>query len=177
MSKHKPDAKEAFQDFCDMWDQACENGIFDDAPEEPNHQRSTLGFGTTPREEESDFEHDDPYHNYKDYEDELMQEEEIANPVFPDSVGNDSSFPKPVWVGMDGAFDKLVNLKKKLYDIECKLAEEYGGGKKWVEKNYQPNSKKLLSQIESIRRQADDLSNTLGLESEPKASMRKISKK
>lgn len=180
----KPDARDQFQDYCDMWNDACESGLFDDAEDE-SPQKSILGFGTSPRQPleededvESDFEHDDPYHNYLptvlDEEDEsLLQEEETPNPVYPASTGADSAQPKPVWVGMNPAFQKLVELKQKLYDIECKLAEVHGGGKKWVEKCHHPDDKKLLAQLESLRRQADTLSNQLGLEDEPKDSMYK----
>lgn len=183
----KRDNTNEFEDFCDMWDQACEEGIFDDAPGLPPMQ---LGNGLAAKmgiydDLEEDMEGDEADYSYlagTDTEDDLLQEERkgksktTPNPIYPDSSGPDMSRPRPVWVEMD-AFEKLAELKYKLYDIECKLGEEDAGGKRWHEKVHEVGGKKLLSQIDSLKKQIDDLSDSLGLEDEPEQSVWKVERR
>jgi hypothetical protein len=186
----KRDHTEDFRDFCDLWSKACDDGIFDDAPSLPPPQ---LGNGLAAKmgiydDIEEGEEYDDEEAAYysrmagTETEEDLLQEAEekrskkTPNPIYPDSAGPDMSRPRPVWIEMD-AFEKLDELKRKLYDIECKLGEEDAGGKKWNEKVHEQGGKKLLTQIESLKKQIDDLSDTLGLEDEPDQSMWKVGKR
>jgi hypothetical protein len=180
----KRDHTEDFRDFCDLWSKACEDGIFDDAPALPPPQlgdglAAKMGIYDDLEEDQEEPDGDEAYYSYMagtETEDDLLQEETkrskkvTPNPIYPDSAGADMSRPRPVWVEMD-AFEKIDELKRKLYDIECKLGEDDAGGKKWNEKVHQPGGKKLLTQIESLKKQIDDLSDSLGLEDEPDQSM------
>ena len=46
------DYKGEFENWCDKWDQAQQEGIFDDMPEQEVDNNQILGFGTTPRDED-----------------------------------------------------------------------------------------------------------------------------
>jgi hypothetical protein len=147
-----------------MWDKAQQDDIF---PEPTKAQPS-------PVEEEFD---DDPYSQYysnidrmSEEDDSLLHEGKTPNPVFPDSVGKDQNFPMAPWTNTK-ALQEVMDLKKELYDVECKLNTQDAGGKKWSLKPVKTNDKQLWNKIESIRKRIDVLSDSLGLEDEPDASM------
>lgn len=156
------DHRDEFQNWCNLWDQALEDEVFPTTPSE----------APAPIEKDVDT---DPYYDYLDSELEAQvlheSKKRTPNPIYPDSVGKDQESAKP-WPESK-CFQKVLELKLKLYDIECKLSETYGGGKKWNQKSVQQEAKldrKLLSQIDSLRKQIDQLSDNLGIEDEPSRS-------
>lgn len=165
-----------FENWVDLWDQACKNKIFPTQHKEDeraDYIAQRLGHDTPDEVERTG----DPYFDYLDstLEDEgLLQESKTpkkvsANPIYPDSVGKDSDHPAAVWVS-EKIVEEIVDLKKKLYEIECKMNAEEAGGKKWTEKVYDSDDKKLMTQIDSVRKKIDSLSNLLGLKDEPTSS-------
>jgi hypothetical protein len=170
------DHRDEFDNWCNLWDKAQQDGVFPVEEEKP--EAELPAFLREPEVES------DPYYDYLDSDMEgLIQEstqkssksKKSANPIYPDSVGKDQE-PSNPWL-RNNLFERVSELKQRLYDIECKFNTESAGGKKWVEKaefnNFREN-KKLLTQIDSLRKQIDDLSDTLGIQDEPPQSMRKI---
>lgn len=176
------DSRQNFEDYCKLWDKACEDGVFAGVEAPPPTHTSYLGLGTSgPNPDHADLypEEDvfldekliqeragDPYFDYLKV---LLAEGKSANPIYPDSVGKDQDAPKPAWVD-EKVFEEVEKLKKQLYDLEVKLNTEEAGGKKWVEKCHHPETKKVWTQIESMRKRIDTLSNNLGLKDEPSQS-------
>ena len=160
----KKDHKEDLMDWQDLWDAACQKGIFPEAPK------------LDPLPADYDDAAGDYYNNIdrEAAEAGLLREEtgenDSANPVFPDSVGKDSCVHKTPWVDED-AVEAVAELKRKLYDVECKLNAKDAGGSKWHEKPVEVEDKALWKQIESMREKIDKLSNGLGLKDEPKTSL------
>ena len=155
--------QDEFEKWADLWDQALKS---DDFKEDGSgfsiptaHQN--VGMNTTPQ----DFY----WNNLESNADQMLTEEETPNPVYPDSIGKDQDNPKPAWVKED-LVEEISDLKRKLYDLEVKLGKEYGGGEKWVEKCHHPKDQDLLSQIEKLKTQIDNVSNSLGTEDETKMS-------
>jgi hypothetical protein len=88
------------------------------------------------------------------------------NPVYPDSVGADCEQPKSAWVQED-LLKELEGLKNKLFKLENKVAE-LGVSKKGVqEPKTMVFGEKLSSQMESLRKQIDKISDELGVKDEP----------
>ncbi len=81
------------------------------------------------------------------------------NPQRPDTFGKDGVDKKgttkvsPGWAAMDEDFVKLDGLKRKLYDLECKMHSKEG----LSEQKY----KAITSQLDSLKRQIDNLSDDL----------------
>jgi len=155
------DFRSELEMWTDLWNDAQEQGVH---PEVPKPKSKDVGFsGNTAQ---------DHYFDYLDSEaeDEVLQEENIPNPVYPDSVGPDSARP-PAWT-KDDLLKEIESLKDKLFKAENKLAK-LGGDKKWTEKaiNYDPqvapNDNNLMSQIEALHKKIEKVSNHLGLEEEP----------
>lgn len=124
----------------------------------------------------SALEEEDPYFNYLDDEasvdirekrNEMLTEEKVKtpNPVYPDSSGPDFTTTPPVWVSED-LLKTVEDLKNKLFDVENRMAKEMGGGEKWVEKVHDPDHKKTLSEIESLKQRIEKVSSTLGTDHE-----------
>lgn len=172
-----------FDDYCKLWDKACEDGLFKDAQKSQPSTTSFLGLGTSG----SSFD-DAPFQDvvmdtdliqervgdpYFDYMKMLLETSKAANPVYPDSIGKDQDAPKPAWVD-EKAMEAVEKLKKELYELECKLNTEDAGGKKWVEKCHHPKDQKVWSQLEGLRKKIDNLSDNLGLKNEPDQSMRNV---
>lgn len=153
------DHREEFEDWVNMWDQAQKDNIF---PEDPK-----LAPG---RDSDDDYFEEDPYDQYCSNLDRMAEEDEAVlhegktpNPVYPDSVGKDQDFPQASWTNTK-AIKEVLDLKKQLYEVECKMNSQDAGGKKWQLKPLQTNDKKLWNQIESIRKRIDTLSDTLGID-------------
>lgn len=148
MSEH--DFRAELEMWCDLWDSAQESGVH---PPAQVPQPSKIPSGDTTQ----DF-----YYDYVDSE--LLQEEKIPNPVYPDSVGPDHTTTPPVWTSED-LLKEVESLKNKLFDVENKMAK-MGGDKKWTEKVVEPKDK-FMAEIESIRTRLDKVSSQLGIEHEP----------
>jgi hypothetical protein len=145
--------------YMDLWDQAVEDDLVP-AVEKPR-------VPDTSYEDTVDSAQED-YWNYQ--VESLLQESRSANPVYLDSIGKDQDRPKPSWVNED-FLKEIEGLKKKVYDLECKVNKQDSGNGEWTEKaRQQPNDKKLFSQLESLKKQIDNISNSLGIEDEPKIS-------
>jgi hypothetical protein len=145
----------------DLWATAEEEGIHPTS--QPLQQPGHSGEGTP----------QDYYYDYLDNESEcdLIQEErKMPNPVYPDSIGPDSKTTPPVWAD-DKIIKEIEALKNKLFKVENKLAEKMGGGKKWTEKAVQPDTDKLMGEIETLRKRIEKVSSTLGIEHEPNPSL------
>ena len=190
------DSREDFNDYCDMWDKACSDGIFDDAPSAPPTPTTFLGLGggfesDGFEDQEPDFVDEELIHEragdpYFDYVQSMINENKKAptkksvkkvtenkkspNPIYPDSIGKDQSSPKAAWLN-NKVLEEVVKLKQQLYNLECKINTTEGGGKKWSEKaKSQPEGTKLWTQIESLRKKIDILSDSLGLKDESEQS-------
>lgn len=157
----------------DMWDQMEREGVHPE-PEAPKPAPSPSSYNLS--------DPNDTYYSYFDDQhvggddvshpdpssEALLQENKkqtTPNPIYPDSVGPDYLNTDPVWVKED-AFKQIEDLKGKLFDVENRLAKEMGGGQKWVEKCHHPNDKKLMSEIESLRKRIEKVSSVLGVEDE-----------
>lgn len=172
-----------FDAWLSDWDKARQTKDFQ-AKEQPipdEELGSGFGFGLVssnggggPRDAQDD------YWNYLAGGEELLQEDETPNPVYPDSVGKDQDKPKAAWVD-NNVIEEIQNLKKKLYELEVKLNANDAGGKKWAEKAQllEPFSKetgKFQQQLAEMKKKIDELSNSLGTESEPSVSQWRTSK-
>lgn len=163
------DHRDEFDNWVNLWDKAQQENIF---PDEPKLQPA-------PESDDDNYFEEDPYDQYYSNLDRMAEEEEIlhegktSNPVYPDSVGKDQDFPTAAW-GDTKALQEVMDLKKQLYEVECKLNTQDAGGKKWQLKPHVVNDKKLWTQLESIRKRIDTLSDSLGLKDEPDASLWKF---
>lgn len=106
----------------------------------------------------------DDYYDYLGSE-ELFQEQKVMNPVPLDSFGKDSDSPDPAWVSEE-LLKGIEKLKDKLFKVENEVAR-LGQGKTFMEKPLAMNGQKLMTQIESIRKEIDRVSNELGIKGEP----------
>jgi len=153
----------------DMWDEMESKGVHPE-PEAPKAPVASDHYGSDPTDTYYSYFDDqhgqDVVHPDPSY-DSLLQEEKqtTPNPVYPDSAGPDYLNTEPVWVRED-AFKVIEELKGKLFDVENRLAREMGGGEKWVEKCHHPNDKKLMSEIQSLRKRIEKVSSRLGIEDE-----------
>ena len=141
----------------DLWDDAQDQGVHPEAT--PAKQPTTSFSGDSAQ---------DDYFDYLDSESEteMLQEDKTPNPVYPDSVGPDSELD-PKWVKED-FLKEIESLKNKLFAAENKLAK-LGCGKKISETpvsqvKYADGS--VMSQIESLRKKIEKVSNHLGIEDE-----------
>ncbi len=148
------DYRSELDDWLEMWGQASKDGAINDGSK--LERPSLKGDTESPQ---------DVYFDYLDSE--LLQEDEqhIANPVYPDSVGPDAFNVPPVWANED-VVKEVQALKDRMFELENKLATKMGGDKKWHEKAYVPDDKKLMSEIESLRKRLEKVSSTVGIENE-----------
>lgn len=156
------DFRSELEMWTDLWDDAQEQGVH---PEVPKPKSKDVGFsGNTAQ---------DNYYDYLDsdvedeFQDEVLQEEKIPNPVYPDSAGADSD-KKPAWVKEDLLKD-IQTLKDKLFKAENKLAK-LGSGNKLSEtplSQMKSADNDVMSQIESLRKKIEKVSDHLGIEDEP----------
>jgi hypothetical protein len=141
--------------WSDLWDEMQSAGVH---PESERFQPSPFAadvLSTTAQ---------DTYYDYFDSEPELLQEEKIPNPVYPDSIGADQDGPKPAWVN-ENLLKEIESLKKRLFAVENRVAR-MGQGKKWSEKPVNGDDKGLMSEIQSLRKRLDKVSNQLGIKDE-----------
>jgi len=138
-----------------MWDEAQKEGVHPTA--EPPRPSEFSGSDSA----------QDAYYGYLDSEADLLHEEKIStpNPVYPDSAGPDHETTPPVWADED-IVKEVESLKNKLFDVENRLASQMGGGQKWQEKAHEPDQKKLIGEIDSLKKRIEKLSSTLGTEHE-----------
>ena len=132
----------------DVWDQACEEGLFEDDTPKQSAEPVSIDPATS-------------YIAGIETEPELMQEDKTPNPVWPDSVGKDQENPEPVWV-KEEIVKEIEGLKNKLFELENKFAKDSGD---FIDQA--SGDKKVMSQIESLRKEIDKMSSSLGIENEP----------
>lgn len=165
MSEHK-DYRTEIDDWAAMWDEMQASGVHP-APEKPKPSpfaADVLGM----RAQDTYYDYFDSQDDYAPAEDDegLLQEEKTPNPVYPDSVGPDNEGPKAAWVN-EKLLKEVEFLKKRLFQVENKMAR-MGQGKKWTEKAVvQGDGDKLMSEIRALRKRIDRVSNTLGIKDEP----------
>lgn len=143
--------------WTDMWDDAQLQGIHPSA--EPPKVEKTPSTGKA----------QDLYYDYLDETEteQLLQEVRTPNPVYPDTIGPDHTTTPPVWASED-LLKEVESLKQKLFDLENKMAQ-LGGDKKWTEKAllYSDDDKKLMSDVELLKKKLEQVSSVLGIKHEP----------
>ena len=166
MSEHHnniDDVRAELDMWADMWDEVQEKGIHPDIePLKPTDSDEPFALGSKVQDYYYDnlgVDHD-PVEN-----DELIQEEKIPNPAYPDSVGADHTTTPPVWASEE-LLKEVEKLKDQLFDVENRMAK-MGGDEKWPEKASDTDDKKVMSEIESLRKRIEKVSNRLGVEHEP----------
>jgi hypothetical protein len=111
----------------------------------------------------------DHFYDYFDAENDadpsLIQEEKVANPVYPDSVGPDHAAPKPAWVS-DGLLREVEALKNRLFKVENQMARLGQGKKHDPKKIHSMSDKSMFSEIRAIRDRLDRVSSQLGIKDE-----------
>lgn len=174
MSEQK-DFRSDLDMWMDMWDSAQDENVHPPVPaakptsfDRPAHEVDDWSYQFAMGGQGGS---DEPNHyDIVDGVDELFQEDASSeNPIHPDSAGPDSEKPEPVWVKEDIA-KEIVELKAKLYDMECKMAQ-LGGGEKWNEKPVEVQSGGM-SKIDALRKKIEKSSNKVGID-----ESRKFSKK
>ncbi len=157
MSANK-DFRSDLEQWMDIWDESGDEFQSEPAPapEIPVADTSVLNLGDTPQ---------DDYFGYMDSVEELLSEMKTPNPVYPDSAGKDSEDPDAAWVKED-LLKEIETLKNRLYKVENEFAK-MGQGKQWSEKPVEDSGKKLLGEIESLRKKIDAVSDQLGIKDEP----------
>lgn len=165
------DIRSDLEKYTDQWDKALKDGIFDDAPKSPS-PRYTDWFGHSSSASETeinDEEVEDWKHIANDGPEEILQEEteptkqelkkmtsrmaNSNNPVHPDSLGNDQDVVVNQNWGVGGEeIEELAEMKVKLEQLESRLNAEEGMGK---------SGKGISEQIKSLKKQIDELSNSL----------------
>lgn len=150
------DLKSDIEMYADMWDEI-ESG---QPPAKPLQSDKQGGTGTT-----QDFYYD--YLDDTEGEKLLTEKESLTtpNPVYPDSAGPDFTTTPPVWASEE-LLTSVKDLKNKLFDVENRLAKEMGGGEKWHEKAHDPDHKKTMVEIESLKQRIEKVSSTLGTDHE-----------
>ena len=111
---------------------------------------------------------DNDYYDYLDYlaSAEIIQEEKVQNPIYPDSAGPDQESPKPAWVNED-LLKEVESLKKKLFKLENKMAKMDQGKKLADKKTHKFDDKSMFAEIKLIRDKIDKVSSQLGIKDEP----------
>lgn len=135
-----------FENWVDLWDKAQKNNIFP--------KKEVLVSKEIPA---SDSAQELYWGNL------YAEMENIAhpNPVAPFSYGKDSDHPKPDWTD-NPLFKELEDLKKKLYEVECKVVEKDQGGKKWnTEPVEQTGGSAIPTELENLKKKIDELSDKI----------------
>jgi hypothetical protein len=163
------DLRSELEMYADMWDEA---EAFHPPIEQPK-PASTAADAEREKSSEPSMSMGASQDCYYDYlpsaeDDQMLTEEKMTtpNPVYPDSAGPDFATTPPVWASED-LLKTVEGLKDKLFDVENRLAKEMGGGEKWVEKVHDPDQKKILGEIESLKQRIEKVSSTLGTDHEP----------
>ena len=152
-NEHLQETTKSLSDWMGIWDKAVSDGVF--KPDVNDQQVTPL---------DSDVGYDPVSCSMAGIDPILIQEssdKHIPNPVYPDSVGKDQDLPKPAWVNED-MIKELEELKDKLFKLENKFAIKSGD---FVKQN--ADDKKVMSQMQSIRKQIDQVSDSLGVKDEP----------
>lgn len=173
MSDFMDKQKAEFDDFVSKWEKALDQGVFKDA-ELPNvnpqtSNNSFFGFSNTNPTDSANVT-DSEYWKaiYAATDDHLpesngMINEEAehrsspTNPVAKDTLGSDQEM-KPQQLGhtyTEEEIEKLTELKKNLFDLENKLMTSMGFGD-------DKNQKKIESKIESVKKEINKLSDSMG---------------
>jgi hypothetical protein len=170
--------KDNIDKWADMWDKAQADGIFPEAPEPQTVSPYTaddsfFGLQTT-NPTEAPASPDTDYWNNLHQMNEPRKEELLRdatdlgqswtdpktkgkkyppNPVKVDSGGKDQKLkPKQLGVTFDEEdIEKVIEIKSKLHDLGSKLAADPHEG-----------NKKIESQIETLKKQLDELSSAMG---------------
>lgn len=132
---------------------------------EVQHKRIHPGMESVkPRQFSGVEKPQDSYYDFMELE-ELLQEQKTPNPVYPDSAGPDHETTKPVWVSED-LLKEVEKLKQRLFEVENRVAQM--GGKKWTESPQTSGTEKnVFGEIESLKKQIEKVSSTLGIKDEP----------
>jgi len=163
------DMRTDLEKYADQWDKALKDGVFDDAPKPavPSHG-DWFGHSSNVADTEIDYS-DADYWSQLAGGDELLQEEteptpaelkkmvsrmaNSNNPVHPNSLGNDQDVVVTQNWGTGGEeIEELAEMKIKLEQLESRLNAEEGMGK---------SGKSISEQIKGLKKQIDDLSNSL----------------
>lgn len=157
--------KQDFDGWLEKWDSALEKGIFGDAPKPPSTCRNTADqsfFGLRQDNPTDSIDRVDSQYwraidSLADGGVEMQRLDEsdpasvyLPNPIRKSTEGKDQDL-KPGPLGATYSEDDLLELedmKKRLHELESKVAEMDG--------------KDQRSQIESMIKKIDDLSNKLG---------------
>lgn len=155
--------------YMGLWDDALKTNDFKGSvPEqnEPSVTQSFFGnFGSNQPQErkETEINHWKKVYNAslgKDDAEDLVNEgrkdfaqalANSANPIYPSTVGKDQDIVAPKWSDSK-ELAKLIELKSELQTLECKLNT--------LDAN-QKDGKNVQSQIESVKKEIDRLSNLL----------------
>lgn len=166
------DIRTDLEKYTDQWEKALKDGVFDDAPK-PAVPRHADWFGHS--QNVVDTEIDDTEAEYwkqimSDGEGEQLLSEESEptkaelkkvasrmsnshNPVLPQSLGNDNDVVVAQNWGIGGKeIEELAEMKIKLEQLESRLNAEEGMGK---------SGKSVSEQIKNLKKQIDELSNSL----------------
>lgn len=164
--------KDDLDDLVNKWDAALEKGIFKDAETPAVNQQTSQGsfFGmhnTHPTEEigQTDQEYwkaifaasTDHSPENGGVINESAHQTSPANPVPKGTMGSDQEM-NDQQLGVtytEEELNKLSELKSQLYSLESKLLTSMGFGD-------DKNSKKLQSQIESVKKEINKLSDEMG---------------
>lgn len=149
------DYRSDIDQWADMWDEMQEDLGINPPIQKP--QAST--FNSEPLDSKAQ----DVYYDYLDSE-ELLQEEKVPNPVYPDSVGPDQENPKPVWVN-ENLLKEVESLKDRLFKLENQMAK-MGQGKKFSEKVHSFGDKSMFAEIKALRDRIEKVSSQLGIKDE-----------
>jgi len=170
------DIEDQFLNWTKQWDKAVKDGIFSaDTPAKANKEVKQDFFGQLNIDQESEpNEKDVSYwnniNNYEESFDLLTEEKGIikktkkiaksSNSVDYKTLGPDSKNNPSEW-GHGGKFDKLVELKQKLHDLNVSLTSKETLGEKADQLKKEID--KLLTNIDDI---SDDMTS-LRFKSEP----------
>lgn len=158
------DVRAELEMWADMWDEVQEKGIHPDiepvkstSPDEP--------FALDSKAQDYYYDYLGSNYDIEDDEPQVLQEDKSPNPVYPDSVGPDHTTTSPVWAS-DELLKEVEKLKDQLFDVENRMAK-MGGDEKWSEKVHHPDDKKVMGEVESLRKRLEKVSSQLGIEHEP----------
>lgn len=166
--------KVEFDSFVDKWEKALEQGIFK-SPELPqvNPQTSTGSFfglhNTHPTDQIAQTDNEYWKAIYQASGDHMPENPEVfteaehrdiypSNPQARDTLGSDQEM-QPQQLGItysNEELEQLAELKKQLYGLEVKLLTSMGFGD-------DKNQKKIESQIESLKKEINKLSDEAGI--------------
>lgn len=165
MSEHHnntDDVRAELDMWGDMWDEIQEKGIHPEIePVKPTSPDEPFAIGSRTQ----DYYYDSLETDFDPEEPQILQEDKSPNPVYPDSIGPDHTTTPAVWASEE-LLKEVEKLKGQLFDVENRMAK-MGGGEKWSEKTHHPDDKKVMGEVESLRKRIEKVSSQLGIEHEP----------